>query len=123
KQQITHDEYKRLFGVLKIRDITKQAATELAKTKNQNLELLGDLLTQQHHMLSKNLQVSIEKLDVLVNESIQAGALGAKLTGAGLGGCIVAFAPGKELEVAKAIEKAGGKATICEIDFDGAKKD
>jgi len=123
KQQITHDEYKRLFGVLKIRDITKQAASELAKTKNQNLELLGNLLTKQHHMLSKNLQVSIEKLDVLVNESIQAGALGAKLTGAGLGGCMVAFAPGKELDVAKAIEKAGGKATICEIDFDGAKKD
>ena len=108
--------------MLKIRDATKQAALELAKVNNQDLELLGKLLTDQHKMLRDNLQVSIEKLDVLVSASIKAGALGAKLTGAGLGGCIVAFAPGKEFEVAKAIETKGGKATICKIDFDGAKK-
>ncbi|HUT80968.1 MAG TPA: galactokinase family protein [Candidatus Bathyarchaeia archaeon] len=124
RKLLTKDEYKRLFGVIKIRDLTDRASKELAKVRrNQDLNLLGTLLTEQQKMLNENLLVSIEKLNRLVNESIKAGALGAKLTGAGLGGCIVALAPGKEKEVAIAIEKAGGKATICSIDYEGSKKE
>ncbi|NHJ83913.1 MAG: hypothetical protein FK734_00540 [Asgard group archaeon] len=123
RKLVTKDEYQRLFGAIKIRDLTEKASKELAKGKNQDLNLLGSLLTEQQKMLKENLLVSIKKLDLLVDESIKAGALGAKLTGAGLGGCIVALAPGKEKEVAKAIEKAGGKATICTIDYEGSKKE
>ncbi|MBN1329790.1 MAG: hypothetical protein JXA54_09980 [Candidatus Heimdallarchaeota archaeon] len=124
RKLLTKDEYKRLFGVIRIRDLTERASKELAKVrKNQDLNLLGSLLTEQQKMLNENLQVSIEKLNRLVNESIKAGALGAKLTGAGLGGCMVALAPRKEEEVVKAIEKAGGKATICSIDYEGSKKE
>ncbi|NHJ85199.1 MAG: hypothetical protein FK734_07040 [Asgard group archaeon] len=119
---ITEDEYRRLLGVLTIRHITERAAIELAKKESHDLNCLGSLLTKQQTMLRDYLGVSIPELDNLVEVSLNAGALGAKLTGAGLGGCIVALAPGKEEAVAEAINNAGGKATICKIDFDGAKK-
>ncbi len=121
-KQLTAIERQKLYGILKIREITKQAIKELQKQKNHDLEFLGRALTEQHTILAEYLGVSIPKLDLLVKEALTAGALGAKLTGAGLGGCIVAFAPGKEAAVAKAIERAGGKALQCNIDFQGARK-
>ncbi|NHK32535.1 MAG: hypothetical protein FK730_14370 [Asgard group archaeon] len=117
---LTSDEYKRLLGAVMIREITQEASIELKKN-NQDLEKLGELLTRQQRILNENLRVSIPKLDKLIQVSIDAGALGGKLTGAGLGGCIVALAPGNESTVAKAIEKTGGKAFICKIDYSGGR--
>ncbi|NPE06961.1 MAG: hypothetical protein GNW80_01655 [Asgard group archaeon] len=120
---ITEDEYRRLLGVITIRNITEKSSIELSKSNNQDIECLGSLLTKQQTMLRDYLGVSIPELDNLVDVSLKSGALGAKLTGAGLGGCIIALAPGKEEEVAHAINSVGGKATICKIDYEGAKKE
>ena len=52
----------------------------------------------------------------LISEvSKNAGALGAKQMGAGGGGCMLATAPGKQREVAEAINNAGGKSWIFDI--------
>lgn len=80
-----------------------------------NEKRIGELLTQHHKMLGI-LGVSTPKLDALCQASIQAGALGAKLVGSGGGGCMIAYAPGNEVRVAKAIEEAGGRAYIVEIE-------
>ena len=85
--------------------------------------LLGTFLTDQQNALRDLLEVSIPELDNLVTASIEAGAYGAKLSGAGFGGCIIAYAPGSEKEVANAINSSGGKATICEIDNNGGIKE
>jgi mevalonate kinase len=62
-----------------------------------------------NHCLLQEIQVSHEKLDLLVDVAREQGAFGAKLTGGGGGGCMVALTPGKELQerVAKAIENLG----------------
>ena len=44
-----------------------------------------------------------------------AGAFGTKQMGAGGGGYMFAIVPGKQEEVARAIEKVGGRAWIFEI--------
>ena len=72
---------------------------------------MGAMLTEHHHWLQV-LGVSTPKLDALVDAALQAGALGAKLNGSGGGGCMFAFAPNRQKEVADAIERAGGKAFI-----------
>ncbi len=54
---------------------------------------LGDLLLASHASLRDDFEVSTPELDVLVETSMEAGAIGARLTGAGFGGCIVALAP------------------------------
>ena len=66
------------------------AATEALKTANWST--LGELLFESHYSLRDDYQVSCEELDVLV-ELAQAhdGVFGARMTGGGFGGCIVAL--------------------------------
>jgi galactokinase len=51
----------------------------------------------------------------MIDESIKAGALGAKINGSGGGGCMFAYAPNKPEEVAEAIKKAGGIPYIINV--------
>jgi len=69
---------------------------------------VGKLMNENHKLLQQ-IEVSSRELDFLVSISREAGALGAKLTGGGLGGNMIALTPGKDLQdrVATAIEKEG----------------
>lgn len=53
---------------------------------------LGRLLEESHRSLRDDFAVSTPELDALVQALVEAGALGARLTGAGFGGCVVALA-------------------------------
>ena len=61
------------------------------------------------------LKADTEKLLKLCKVAKDAGAMGAKQMGAGGGGSIVAIAPGKQKEVAQAINNAGGRAWIFNV--------
>ena len=66
------------------------AATEALKTANWSI--LGDLLHESHHSLRDDYQVSCEELDILVElAQAQDDVFGARMTGGGFGGCIVAL--------------------------------
>jgi len=69
---------------------------------------LGKLMNENHKLLQQ-IEVSSRELDFLVKLARDQGALGAKLTGGGLGGNIIALTPGRDLQddVANAIEKEG----------------
>ncbi len=54
---------------------------------------LGPLMVASHASLRDDFAVSLPQLDALVDALLAAGALGARLTGAGFGGCVVAIAP------------------------------
>ena len=64
-----------------------------------NYEQLGSLMTEAHRELQR-LQVTTAHLDQLVTTALQYGALGAKLTGGGAGGSMIALA-GDELQQAR----------------------
>jgi galactokinase len=70
----------------------------------EDLGALGRLLVESHASLRDDFEVSTPELDVLVEELLAAGALGARLTGAGFGGCVVAACEsGSEEAVAAAV--------------------
>ena len=52
-------------------------------------EAIGSLMLASHASLRDDFQVSTPELDLLVDLLVDAGALGARLTGAGFGGCVV----------------------------------
>jgi galactokinase len=52
----------------------------------------------------------------MIDASLNAGALGAKINGSGQGGCIFAYTPGKSEQVAEALQKLGAKPYIVKID-------
>ncbi|MBN1261949.1 MAG: mevalonate kinase [Anaerolineae bacterium] len=68
---------------------------------------LGALMDENHALLQK-IGVSLPELDTLVHSAREAGALGAKLTGSGMGGNVIALAtPQTAAGVAGALEAAG----------------
>ena len=72
-----------------------------------DLEELGTLMNMNNGLLEA-IGVSTKELSELVFASRISGALGAKITGAGGGGCMYALAPNKQREVETAIKIAGG---------------
>jgi mevalonate kinase len=70
--------------------------------------LLGQLLNE-NHTLCQELTVSCKELDTLVEAARSAGAIGAKMSGTGRGGLMLALTPGKETQdaVALALSNAG----------------
>jgi mevalonate kinase len=75
-------------------------------------ELLGELMDQNHVYLQA-LTVSSPELDNLVEAARKAGALGAKLSGSGRGGNMIALVDQPKAEsVAGALISAGAKRTI-----------
>lgn len=78
--------------------------------KSGNLETLGSLMNMNHALLCA-LGVSNYAIERLITVARQAGALGAKLTGAGGGGCIIALStPNNVRRVVEAIQCVGNEA-------------
>lgn len=57
-----------------------------------DLDAFGRLMMESHTSLAVDYEVSRPELNALVEIAIHAGAAGARLTGAGFGGCVVALA-------------------------------
>jgi mevalonate kinase len=101
------DEYEALFD-------STGAIADSARTAIESgmIELLGPLMDANHGLLRK-IGVSCAELDALVQAARAAGALGAKLSGGGKGGNMIALVTEKSAEkVAAALEKAGAVRTI-----------
>jgi len=98
--------YDRLFGELG--RLTRAARRAL---QGGGPEDLGPLMDQGHALLAE-IGVSCPELDALVAAAREAGALGAKLSGAGRGGHIIALAPSRRSVAA--IEAACRRAGAVE---------
>jgi len=75
--------------------ITSEAGRVLQAVEamqRNNAQRFGRLLCESHASLRDRLHVSTAALDRLVDAAMESGALGARLTGAGFGGCAVVFA-------------------------------
>ncbi|MEM1644762.1 MAG: galactokinase family protein [Ignisphaera sp.] len=84
------------------------------------LGVVGAVMTYQHKLLSKLYDVSLPQIDLLVEKLIEFGALGAKLSGAGLGGAVIALFKDRstaENAVRKVLELGlGTRGWVLEID-------
>jgi len=97
------------LGVATLRDATvdevaddpraRHVVTENARVldfatalRARDVSALGPLLVASHASLRDNFEVSTPELDLLVDLLVELGAYGARLTGAGFGGCVVALA-------------------------------
>jgi mevalonate kinase len=74
------------------------AADAEAALASGDIDGLGRILDAAHGLLAA-LRLSSPELDTLVHGARAAGAIGAKLTGAGGGGAVIALAPGHERDV------------------------
>ena len=99
-----------------LQTVTDQAFEMKKALGMYDLQKVGQIMTANHKILI-DMEISHEKLIYLSNLALDLGALGAKVTGGGLGGCMIALTPGKKLQekVAAAMEKEGFEAIRATI--------
>ncbi len=95
------EHYDRVFD--QIDALSREGAQAL---RQGDYDALGDRMNMCHGLLNA-IQVSTPELESMVMLARSVGALGAKLTGAGGGGSIVALCPGKVAAVREAFDAAG----------------
>lgn len=105
------EKYKKIFD--QSNELVMKAKVKLDEL---NLEEIG-LLMNKNHKLLQEIEVSHERLDALVEIALENGAIGAKMTGGGLGGYMVALTPGPYVQekVAQAMENVGFEALRTKI--------
>jgi galactokinase len=103
------------LGVRVLRDATldqvrneprgRHAVTEMIRVRAfgdslraGDVAALGPLMLASHESSRNDMEVSTPELDALVECLMDAGAIGARLTGAGFGGCIVALVPSEHAD-------------------------
>ena len=93
-------------------ELTQQAEDAISQ---KDAERLGQILSQAHLHL-KEIGVSSPEADHLVETALSHGALGAKMSGGGLGGCIIALATNltDAQELAERLEEKGAVQTWIE---------
>jgi galactokinase len=73
---------------------------------------IGPLLTASHASMRDDFEITVDQVDVAVESALTAGAYGARMTGGGFGGCVLALidadrADATAAAVAEAYEKRG----------------
>ncbi len=94
----------------RLKTITDQVFAMKLALEEYNLERVGELMTENHTIVRK-IGFSHDVLDYLCELGLKKGALGAKVTGGGMGGYMVALTPDKNLQekIATTYEKEGYK--------------
>jgi len=106
--QADRARYERLFD-----DVARVVEDGVTALEGGDLEALGACFDQNQALLEA-LGVSAPEIEALVGAARRAGALGAKLTGGGAGGAIVAIARDPDV-VAAALRRTGATSLVLEI--------
>jgi galactokinase len=89
-------------GFLHVVSEALRVRTAVDAMERGDAAVFGSLLNDSHASLRDRLHVSSSALDLLVEAAMRSGALGARLTGAGFGGCAVVFCRTSDLAAVRA---------------------
>lgn len=105
--------------IAEVREISSGVAKALREGDDEDL---GTLMNQNHDFLRK-IGVSNPKLDHLVDVARRLGSLGAKLTGAGGGGCIIVLCRSKSARdrISRVLGREGGIPYKVSMDRGGVR--
>lgn len=113
-RDVSPEEFEKHKELLsgKVRGRVRHVVTEnrrvldaVAALKGNDISFFGNLMYASHRSLREDYNVSCEELDWIVDKARDNGALGARLTGAGFGGCALVLTSKDRTE--PIIEKVG----------------
>jgi galactokinase len=68
---------------------------------------VGRILTASHASMRDDFDITTPHIDLIADTAVRAGALGARMTGGGFGGCVIALVPtGRAHAIAGAVRRA-----------------
>ena len=89
--------------------VTENARVQgtVARLEAGDLHGVGPLLTASHASMRDDYEITVPEVDTAVEAALAAGAYGARMTGGGFGGCVIALVEAAATEaVAGAVEEA-----------------
>jgi galactokinase len=83
----------------------------VAALAESDFSAAGRILTASHRSMRDDFEITTEHIDLIADTAVGAGALGARMTGGGFGGCVIALVPAaKVADVGDAVRRAAGEA-------------
>ncbi|CRZ16260.1 galactokinase [Mycolicibacterium neworleansense] len=97
----------------------------VAAMATSDFAAVGALWTASHASMRDDFQITTPQLDLIAAAAVQAGALGARMTGGGFGGCVIALVPQDQVHavseaVGRAVRDAGYPAPVITRTHAGA---
>jgi len=130
-QSMRSNNREKIDGIFTV--ITEIVEKGRKAIENKDWKKVGELMNQNQELLCK-LQVSSIELEKLIKGANRGGAIGAKLSGAGGGDCMIALvkkdkvnrearegALGYKKKVEQAIEEAGGQVIEVKLNAEGVR--
>ena len=65
----------------------------VAALHDSNYAEAGRIFSASHASMREDFEITTERVDLIADAAVRAGALGARMTGGGFGGCVIALAP------------------------------
>lgn len=110
------EKFKAIFDMY-----SRVAADAKEAIENKDLGQIGSLMNKNHGLL-REMGVSCKEIEELVDIALKNGALGAKLTGTGKGGLVIALVnDGDAGKISAAFESAGYRSEVTRIGAEGVK--
>lgn len=96
-EKVLNDDilYRRTKHVITENDRVKRFSKALEK---KDIHMLGQILQESHQSLKNDYEVTGIYLDAIVDAAKDSGAIGARMTGAGFGGCAIALIKSNEFD-------------------------
>jgi galactokinase len=71
----------------------------VAALNNSDFGAAGRIFTASHASMRDDFEITTGHIDLIADTAVRAGALGARMTGGGFGGCVIALVPADRTEV------------------------
>jgi galactokinase len=84
----------------------------VAALENSDFSAMGRILTASQASMRDDFEITTDHIDLIADTAVRAGALGARMTGGGFGGCVIALVAAEAVDgvsaaVRRAVDKAG----------------
>ncbi|MBZ4612029.1 galactokinase [Mycobacterium avium] len=87
----------------------------VAALNNSDYTEAGRIFTASHASMRDDFGITTERIDLIADTALRAGALGARMTGGGFGGCVIALAPVQRAEaIGQAVRRAATQAGFAQ---------
>ncbi|MFZ1175671.1 MAG: galactokinase [Mycobacterium sp.] len=86
----------------------------VAAMGNSDFGEAGRIFTASHASMRDDFEITTEHIDLIADTAVRAGALGARMTGGGFGGCVIALVPTDRTEVVGEVVRRA----VCDAGFE-----
>jgi galactokinase len=79
----------------------------VAALEDSDYAAIGEILTASQASMRDDFEITTAHIDLIADTAVRAGALGARMTGGGFGGCVIALVPEEKTDaVGEAVRRA-----------------